>query len=499
MPNELPFRRLLPLFLIWNRDELQQAVGSVTRACQARWSAVAVVLVLWQWGLRNRQEPFTAIVDKLWGMLVGTMDSMGESIREEPVTPAALCKARKGIGTAAFEHLHQTATEKHQQRHTDLILHNRYRLYAVDGSTLKLHANKPLTAVFGRPSSNGKRRSPPQATFTVLELVNTGWIVDYRLGRCDEAELHQSKSLSAGLGPGDLLLADRLYFDPQWYTDLSGRGVKFLFRLNCNRYESLTPESQRRIEQQRATGNVDCTVELRVKAGNGRPACTLNGLRYIEIKRDGVQTLYFITNLRPDELATLEAADLYRMRWEIETNLRYFKGQDHLPAVRSRREDTVRQEVLLHVLAHNSVRFIQSEACLDQLSSTRQDSDQPTESEVSENPPEDTAKWLPKTHLYAGPLRPIDLQFNRTVDTMLGTILDQLINQAHRTPERWRAMLRRVAALRILAKPGRSYPRRGRKFNKGKRNKGNTKAQKKRARGRSKAARTRNPRPKAES
>lgn len=499
MPNELPFRRLLPLFLIWNRDELQQAVSSVTRACQARWNAVAVVLVLWQWGLRNRQEPFSAIVDKLWGMLVGTMAFMGESIREEPVTPAALCKARKGIGTTAFEHLHQIATEKHRQRHTDLILHNRYSLYAVDGSTLTLYANEPLTAAFGRPTSTGKRRSPPQATFTVLELVNTGWIVDYRLGRCDEAELHQSKSLSAGLGQGDLLLADRLYFDPQWYTELSGRGVKFLFRLNCNRYESLTPESRRRIEQQRATGNVDCTVDLRVKPGNGRPACTLHGLRYIEIRRDGIQTLYFITNLGPDELGTLDAADLYRMRWEIETNLRYFKGQDHLPAVRSRREDTVRQEVLLHVLAHNSVRFIQSEACLDELAATKQEPAEPADPEVSEKPAQDTGKWLPKTDLYAGPLRPIDLQFSRTVDTILGTILDLLINPAHRTPARWHAMLRRVAALRILAKPGRSYPRRGRKFNKGRRNKGNTKAQKKRARARSKAKRTGATRRKAES
>ena len=449
-----------------------------------------MVLVLWQWGLRSREEPFTAIVDKLWGMLVETMDLMGQSIRAAAVTPAALCKARRGVGTAPFEQLHRTATGKHRRRHIDLTLHRGYRLYAVDGSTLTLHANEPLTAAFGRPGSTGGRRSPPQATFTILELVNTGWIVDYRLGRHDDAELQQSKSLAEGLGEGDLLLADRLYFDPQWYTDLSRRAVKFLFRLNCNRYESLVPESRRRVEEQRSRGNVDCTVDLRVKAGKGRNACTLHGLRYIEIRRDGTETLYFITNLGPDELGTLEAADLYRMRWEIETNLRYFKGQNHLPAVRSRREDTVRQEVLLHVLAHNSVRFIQAEACLHELSGRSEQPPEPADPERAEKPAPDTRKWLPKADLYAGPLRPVDLQFRRTVDTILGTILNLLLNPTHETSARWQAMLRRVAALRILAKPDRSYPRRGRKYNKGRRNKGNTGAQKKRARARSKAIKT---------
>lgn len=417
------------------------------------------------------------------------MDFMGLGISADAVSPAALCEARKAVGTTPFDSLHDIATAKHLERHQDLILHKGYRLYAVDGSNLTLHSNRKLARAFGRPRSTGKRRSPPQATFTVLELVNTGWITDYKLGRCNAGELAQSKDLTAGLGERDLLLADRLYFDPLWYADLSARLVKFLFRLNCNRYRSLTAESQRRITEQRTRGNVDCQVDLRVREAPGKKTYTiLRGLRYIEIRRSGAQTLYFVTNLTVDELATSEAAELYAMRWEIETNLRYFKGQDHLPSVRSRRDDTVRQEVALHVLAHNSVRFIQSEACVNRSADNEGDNDnadnhrQP-ESDATNTP---AKKWTAKSSRYHGPLRPVDIQFKRTVDIILGSLVDALLQPDRDTPQHWSKLLEKVVTLRIMVKSGRSYPRAGRKYKKGKPNKGNVKAQKRRAAARQK-------------
>ncbi len=442
------------------------------------------MLVLWQWGLRNREDAFSSIVDRHWAGLVATMAAMDVSISRDAVSAAALCKARQGVGTAPFESLHRIAGRRHREQHGQLALYRGYRLHAVDGSTLNLHSSRGLATAFGRPPSTGRRKSPPQATFTVLELVNTGWIVDYRLSRWDAAELAQSKSLAAALGEGDLLLADRLYFDPAWYADLCRRRVKFLFRLNCNRHASLSPESQQRIRVQRAEGgNVDCPVDLRVRTGKNTYTLLPN-LRYVEIKRPGALTLHFITNLTPDEVPTLEIAKLYRMRWEIETSLRYYKGQDHLPAVRSRREDSVRQEVMVHVLAHNSARFIQSEACLAHLATpaagtpTPPDPGNPNEPDAASEPAQ---KWTAKNSLHTGPLRPVDLQFRRTVDVILGAVLSVLVSPAGTAPDLWNRLLTKIAGLRIMAKPGRSYPRIGRKYNKGKRNKGDTKGQKRRA------------------
>lgn len=456
---------------------------------------MAIVLILWHWGLRNRMEPFYAIVDKQWPVVVKTMENLHVDISHKAVSPAALCKGRQGVGTAPFVALHAMANEKHLREHHRLTVFKGYRLWAVDGSSLNLPSNKNLENVFGRPASTGKHRASPQASFVALELVYTGWIIEFRIARCDASELALSKEVTAVLGAGDLLLADRLYFDPAWYADLCRREVKFLFRLNCNRHESLTPESQLKINNLRLKGNVDCRVDLRVKTANGNYEL-LKDLRYIECKRSGADTLYLITTLNEEEVSLAEAVELYRMRWEIETNFRFFKGQNHLPVVRSKKEDTVRQEVILHVLGHNSVRFIQAEACLAEANTRA--SAPPDTAGTPEPPPPATppttadsrhtpkrsTTWTAKHTLHSGLLRPVDLQFNRTVETVLGFIIAELLLPD--SPLAWALLLEKVAGLKIMAKQGRSYPRVGRKYNKGKRQKGNVKAQRRRSQSRKK-------------
>ena len=462
-----------------------------------------MVLILWQWGLRNRLDPFYTIVDKHWSGLVKTMKSLGHEIENTSVTATALSDARQYLGSKPFEELHAVATTKHLERHQSMQLYKGYRLYAIDGSSLNLVSNNNLGKAFGRPASTGTK-SAPQASFTVLELVNTGWICGYRLSKCDAGELNESKIVTAHLAAGDLLLADRLYFCPVWYTELCFRMVKFFFRLNCNRYKSLTHESQKLIRKLRAEGDVDCRVTLKVKKPGGGYSL-LEGLRYIEIRRAGTETLYFITNLDEDELSTSEAAELYSKRWGIETEIGIFKGQDHLPVVRSRLENTVRQEVIVRVMAHNSVRFIQAEACCqheaqrkDRSTEERQETIElleakaPVDAKISAKSATDSClteeKWAAKHVRHRGMLLPVDLQFNRTVECTLGYILGELLAPATDPQRAWEDFLEKIAKLKIMAKPGRSYPRRGRKYNKGKRKKGNVKAQRKRARKRKKTA-----------
>ena len=413
------------------------------------------------------------------------MELLGHKMQKKAITAPALVNARIHVGEKPFEILHARATEKHLEQHADMLLYKGYRLYSVDGSSLNLNSTKNLDQTFGRPSSTGSR-SLPQASFTVLQLVNTGWICNYRLSPCKVGELVESKAITSHLGKGDLLLADRLYFCPKWYTDLCDRGVAFLFRLNSNRHKSLTEESRVKIANCRNDGAVDCLVTLRMKNGQGGYDL-LENLRYLEITRTGAKTLYFITTLSHNEATTAEIAELYRDRWGIETEIGIFKGQDHLPVVRSKREDTVRQEVIVRIIAHNSIRFIQAQACSRQqsLANTppphKPASKPQTETTSSDQHAAPSAKWQPKNHLRRRALFPIDLQFKRTVECTLGYILSQLIDPSDDPRASWDGFLDRITQLKIMAKPGRSYPRRGRKYNKGKPNKGNVKAQRKRA------------------
>lgn len=135
--------------------------------------------------------------------------------------------------------------------------------------------------------------------------------------------------------------------------------------------------------------------------------------RYLGVPQPDHDTLRVSTNLDAGFLPAAEATALYFQRWGVETDFRRLQGPDHLPVVLSRKPQTVRQEIVLRLLAHYAVRHVQALA-----------------------------------HSFCPQPSP-----------KLGDPLSE------------------VGRHQICAKPGRHYPRIGRKYQKGKRNKGNRTAQ----------------------
>ncbi len=112
-------------------------------------------------------------------------------------------------------------------------------------------------------------------------------------------------------------------------------------------------------------GDVDCPVMLKIDTDHKvRPRGGLLPLGYSErpSEHPGRETMRMITSLPAEALPLHESRAMYGERWGIETQYRFFKGQDHLPVVLSRKSETVRQEVLVRVMAHNRVRRVQAEA-----------------------------------------------------------------------------------------------------------------------------------------
>lgn len=464
-----------------------------------------MVMFLLLWSLNNRKETFYYSLKTKWPVLRKALELQGRKLKAKPVSNPALSQARQTAGSEPFNQLLKTGNKKHLENHDSLTRFKGYRLFATDGSSFNLHSNKELEDAFERPHSTGKRKALPQASFTSLQLVDTGWIVDYRLGKCDDSELHQTIDLTQSLVKGDLILGDRLSFDTKWFLDLDNRKVKFLFRATSNRYKSFTKQSKEMVKKMKGQGNVDCTVELKIKGSKSK---TIK-VRYLEVVRQGQETLRFITNVPLAEFSLTEIETLYRLRWEIETEFRIFKGQKHLPVILSRTEDTVRQEVAARVIAHNTVRYTQSEACLEVAPSLSCETEIETEDEGLNESPDNSseskpelirlnttdfetgAKWFKKSKVWPTmPLRPVDLQFNCT----LAHISEYIINTAIFPPvspeEEWTAMLQSIAKDEIMVQDGRSFYRKGKTYNKGKRNKGNTKRQYKNKKNREKSTGT---------
>jgi hypothetical protein len=286
------------------------------------------------------------------------------------------------------------------------------------------------------------------------------------------------------LGWGDLLLGDRLFFDPDWFSQLDRRGVKFLLRATTSRWQTLTKASQKRVNRQRRKhpGQVDLWADLHVRDPHtGKRTGTIR-VRYLEVPQPGRDTLCFFTNLDAAALPPQEAIRLYFQRWGIETDYRLFKGPDHLPVVLSRKPQTVRQEILLRLLAHNAVRHVQGLACL-RLRHVEQAIMPP-----STLPESVATHWHKRHEIENRPILPVDLQTGQTTAIILGRIEQFAAGCPAQPQASLDELLAEVAKHQVYAKPNRHYPRRGRKYQKGKRNKGDRRAQGKRWRHRKTAS-----------
>ena len=67
--------------------ELATAVGDHERAPQARWSAVAVVLVLWYWAFMNRSMPFCQLLYRCWHLVVALAEKGAVALPDGPSRP----------------------------------------------------------------------------------------------------------------------------------------------------------------------------------------------------------------------------------------------------------------------------------------------------------------------------------------------------------------------------------------------------------------------------
>jgi hypothetical protein len=446
------------------------------RAAQARWCVSAFIIFLLEWALKNREEAFYSALRTKWPILRKTMDKANKMIWKNPVSSAALSQIRQQVGSEPFDKLLISGTNKHMDRHSHIIRLKGYCLYAIDGSSLNLPSTQELDNTFGRPSSNGKNSALPQASFTALIFINTGWTTNYILGDCNASELCQTKILTSTLGAGDLIVADRLNFDTEWFRDLSKRSVKFLFKATKSRFKSFSAESIEQIMEMRKKGVVDCNVDLKIKGSLSH----LIQIRYLEIPRKGEETLCFVTNLHQDEFSLEEIVILYKLRWEVETGFRYFKGEDHKPVILSRKEVTVRQEVAARVIAYNTVRYTQSEACLKEESVVPCAADSqpyPEKNKQILSRKISPDKWTSKCLLWETmPLRPVDLQFNSAISLITSFLINEAI---YPVPDNrsWNYLLDEIAKEKIKAKDGRQFERKGRKYNKGKKQKGNRKKQ----------------------
>lgn len=294
---------------------------------------------------RNRKLTFPVMIVIILNLLSRTMqielDDFFANVLEsetESVTKQAFFKAGKNIKPEAFIELFLMTR--------DMILecnkierHKGYRIFAIDGSELRLNKTKENENIF-----LSRDRSPENKTNAEISLlydVLSHYVIDARIGSVGVSEReYAKKNLSYFSGicdENDIVISDRGYPSKNMIAVMSDMGCKYLMRLQSSTFKGIkeNPSSDFRIDI--VSENITYSVRVvRVILNTGE-----------------VETL--ITNLSEDEFCTNDFSDLYFLRWGIETVYDTLKNKLLVEKFAGRSTNAVLQEYFAMMFILNCI------------------------------------------------------------------------------------------------------------------------------------------------
>src|SRR4051794_32901365 len=308
-------------------------------------------------------------------------------IRALTVTAQAYCQARARLPMAVFRELLRRVGDRIRPA-TDDGRWLGHRVFVADGSSFSMPDVPELREHFGQPSNQAPGCGFPVAHLLALFHVGTGMLTEVLTAPLCTHDMSGVARLHPQLRRDDVLLGDRGFCSFAHLALLAARGVQGVFRVHQRQIVDFTPHraqagSRRkglpaglpRSRWLRALGLTDQVVAwikpaerpdwMTAEQYASLPAeLVVRELRY-RTGRAGfrVRQVTLVTTLVDAELDPLvELAELYRRRWEAETNLKHLKTTMKMDVLRCETVAGVSKELLMFALVYNLVRLVMLEA-----------------------------------------------------------------------------------------------------------------------------------------
>jgi hypothetical protein len=301
-----------------------------------------------------------------------------------PINAAAYCRARMRLPLGALQLLLRQTSD------TLLCscgLRSRWcglRAFLVDGSSTIAPEAPGLVKAFGRPT--GQKRGCGFAVPKVLGLFDafSGLVVEVLCLPLFTHEMSQVWRLHPLLGKGDLLVGDRGFCSFAHLAMLAERGVHGVFRMHQRIIVSFRPHRKTHRKHQRGQptsrfirhlARHDQIVEwarpkIRPKWMSKEqfaqlpPTLLVRELRYTLASRGQRTRCVTIatTLLDPARYPKEKIAELYRVRWQVETHFAELKTTLGMRRLKSQTVAGVQKEVAIYCLVYNLVHAVMLEA-----------------------------------------------------------------------------------------------------------------------------------------
>ena len=325
---------------------------------------------------RNRPQSFTRqptltfpvvlllILQKTVKSLQAHLDEFLESLAQgrdwNSLTPGALTRARAKVDHRAYVELNQGAllVQVYRGEYADQVYRWRgWRLLAIDSSLVRLPMTRALGWAFGLvETANDKGQTGvryPQARISVLYDVGNRFGLEALMVRHKKSEVTLAHQHLARVEPSDLVITDRGFSGYAYFAAVRQRGAHFLGRCSQGSFAIV----QQLFDRNEA--GVSVTVTLKApsdqRARLRRKGWPLElAVRFLTVRLDTGELEVLATSLLDETAYPTEAfAELYHLRWGIETYYGQLKGRLDLENWSGKTEEAVRQDFQAMVFLSN--------------------------------------------------------------------------------------------------------------------------------------------------
>jgi DDE family transposase len=293
--------------------------------------------------------------------------------RGEPPCPAGTgpyCKARCRLPESLFSRLMRETGQALSRAMPAAWRWLGRPVKIADGTTVSMPDTSANQAVFPQAKTQQPGLGFPIARLVTVFCLGSGAVLDAALGPYCGKQTGENallRTLAHTFQPGDVLLADRYfsgYFDMAFWQQ---RGVDVVVRLHqlrdcdlrrgrrlgANDHVVVWTKPRQRPEwlDEATYARMPDQLELReVRVRIQQPGCRAH------------EVVVVTTLLAPQQYSPRDLADLYRMRWHAELDLRSLKVTLGMDVLRCKAPDMVRKEVWAHLLAYNLIRTVMAQA-----------------------------------------------------------------------------------------------------------------------------------------
>ena len=363
----------------WTNELSAESIAAVCRDCGMNW-------------INSLLNPAVTIQLFLLQVLHGnTACTELPHLSRMSFSAAAYCKARMRLPLAVFKQLLKQCFLSMGDGGEWLG----HQVFFVDGSSFSMPDTPALQSHFGQPGNQKAGCGFPVAHWLVKMDMSTGMITGMLASAMRTHDMKRVAELHPELQKDDVLVADRGFCSYPHLSMLIERGVHAVLRIHQQTIVDFTPErphatpgrgkgstrkGKPRSRWLRRLGVEDQVVQW-LKHPNSKPVwmsdeqfaslpeeLTVRELRY-SVHRNGFRAkqVTLVTTLLEDTVYPKEElAKLYRMRWQIETNIRHLKTTMGMEILKCKTVDGVLRELHMFALAYNLIRQVMLHAAIDQ-------------------------------------------------------------------------------------------------------------------------------------